>query len=94
LTHKIIIFTTHRYDSIPRNTRIMVLVDGRITENGTHEELLRRERDYWSLYMSAGLRGRQLGSGGARQPSTLGAAAAQQNGSLSRHATELSAAAR
>jgi ABC-type multidrug transport system fused ATPase/permease subunit len=53
LTDKIIIFTTHRYDSIPRNTKIVVLVDGRITETGTHDELLQRERDYWSLYMSA-----------------------------------------
>jgi ATP-binding cassette subfamily B protein len=49
---KVIIFTTHRYDSIPRDTKIVVLVDGRITETGTHEELLRRQRDYWSLYMS------------------------------------------
>jgi ABC-type multidrug transport system fused ATPase/permease subunit len=94
LTHKIIIFTTHRYDSIPRNTRIMVLVDGRITETGTHEELLRRERDYWSLYMSASPGRRQHASGGARQPSTVGAAAAQQNGSLSRHAMGLSSAER
>jgi len=52
LTHKIIIFTTHRYDSIPRNTQIIVLVDGRITEAGTHEQLLQRQRDYWSLYLS------------------------------------------
>jgi ATP-binding cassette subfamily B protein len=49
---KIIIFTTHRYDSIPPETPIVVLVDGRITEAGTHEQLLRRERDYWSLYRS------------------------------------------
>ena len=52
LTHKIIIFTTHRYDSIPPNTQIVVLVDGRITEVGTHEQLLQRQRDYWSLYSS------------------------------------------
>jgi ABC-type multidrug transport system fused ATPase/permease subunit len=49
---RIIIFTTHRYDSIPENTKIVVLVDGVITESGTHEELLQRQRDYWSLYMS------------------------------------------
>ena len=46
---KIIIFTTHRYDSIPRDTTIVVLVDGRIVEIGTHEELLQRQRHYWSL---------------------------------------------
>ena len=56
LSHaKIIIFTTHRYDSIPRNTKIVVLVDGLITESGTHEELLQKQRDYWSLYSSSSL---------------------------------------
>lgn len=49
---KIIIFTTHRYDSIPSNTKIVVLVDGVISESGTHEELLQNQHDYWSLYMS------------------------------------------
>jgi ATP-binding cassette, subfamily B, bacterial len=48
---KIIIFTTHRYDSIPKNTKIVVLVDGVISESGTHEELLQKQQDYWSLYM-------------------------------------------
>src|SRR5437762_1422137 len=47
---KIIIFTTHRYDSIPANTKIVVLVDRSIAESGTHEELLGKQQDYWSLY--------------------------------------------
>jgi len=47
---KIILFTTHRYDSIPRDTTIVVLVDGRIAEIGTHEQLIQRERHYWSLW--------------------------------------------
>jgi ABC-type multidrug transport system ATPase subunit len=47
---KIILFTTHRYDSIPLDTTIVVLVDGRIAEIGTHEELLQRQRHYWSLW--------------------------------------------
>jgi ABC-type multidrug transport system fused ATPase/permease subunit len=51
---KVILFTTHRYDSIPAGTRIVVLVDGRIAEVGTHEELLRQQRHYWSLYMACG----------------------------------------
>jgi ATP-binding cassette subfamily B protein len=50
---RIIIFTTHRYDSIPRDTKIAVLVDGRITESGTHDELLQQQSDYWSLYLAA-----------------------------------------
>src|SRR4051812_35919279 len=50
---KVILFTTHRYDSIPKGTTIVVLVDGRIAEAGTHQELLRRQRHYWSLW-SAG----------------------------------------
>jgi ABC-type transport system involved in cytochrome bd biosynthesis fused ATPase/permease subunit len=43
---KLIIFTTHRYDSIPDNAKIVVLVDGVLTESGTHEELLHKRRDY------------------------------------------------
>jgi ATP-binding cassette, subfamily B, bacterial len=49
---KVIVFTTHRYDSIPAGTTIVVLVDGRIAETGTHEELLQRQRHYWSLWTS------------------------------------------
>src|SRR3954469_1646359 len=75
MQHKIIIFTTHRYDSIPPETQIVVLVDGRISEAGTHEELLQRERDYWSLYMSEssiarGVRGRHRRPAGARAETT------------------------
>ncbi|MGY1632602.1 ATP-binding cassette domain-containing protein [Geodermatophilus sp. SYSU D01186] len=71
LQHRIIIFTTHRYDSIPPETPIVVLVDGRISEAGTHEELLRRQRDYWSLYTSGssnarGSTGRRSQPDGAR----------------------------
>src|SRR3954465_3302700 len=72
---KIIIFTTHRYDSIPPETPIVVLVDGRISEAGTHEALLLRQRDYWALYMSGssiapGLLGRRGQPDGARPGTT------------------------
>jgi ATP-binding cassette subfamily B protein len=49
---KVILFTTHRYDSIPSGTTIVVLVDGRIAEIGTHDELVQRQRHYWSLWTS------------------------------------------
>src|SRR5918912_780842 len=67
LTEKIIIFTTHRYDSIPPNTQIVVLVDGRIAEVGTHEELLERQRDYLALYMAGSWAARGLPGGSALQ---------------------------
>lgn len=51
---KVILFTTHRYDSIPAGTKIIVLVDGRIAEVGSHDELLQRQSHYWSLYMACG----------------------------------------
>jgi ATP-binding cassette subfamily B protein len=47
---KVILFTTHRYDSIPADTTILVLVDGRIAETGTHQELIEQQRHYWSLW--------------------------------------------
>jgi len=56
---KVIIFTTHRYDSIPTGTRIVVLVDGQIAEAGTHDELVQRQRHYWSLYVTAASTGRR-----------------------------------
>jgi len=51
---KIIIFATHRYDTIRKADTILVLVDGRLAEMGTHEELERNARDFWSLYLAQG----------------------------------------
>ena len=65
---KVILFTTHRYDSIPSDTKIVVLVDGRIVEAGTHEELLQRQRHYWSLYITGAPTGRNRGGGEAARP--------------------------
>jgi len=46
---KIILFTTHRYDTIRQADRIVVLVDGHIAESGTHEELEQQAGAFWSL---------------------------------------------
>ncbi len=51
---KIILFTTHRYDTIRQADTIVVLLDGRLAEMGTHEELERNAREFWSLYLAQG----------------------------------------
>ena len=52
---KIILFTTHRYDTIRKADTIMVLVDGQIAEVGSHEELEQKAGAFWSLYMGQGV---------------------------------------
>ncbi|HEV2458885.1 MAG TPA: ABC transporter ATP-binding protein, partial [Ktedonobacterales bacterium] len=49
---KIIVFTTHRYDTVRRADRIAVLVDGRLAELGTHEELVCQAGDFYALYLA------------------------------------------
>ncbi|MDQ6735788.1 MAG: ABC transporter ATP-binding protein/permease [Nitrospirota bacterium] len=51
---KIIIFATHRYDTIRKADTIAVLVDGHLAEMGTHDELERNAREFWSLYLAQG----------------------------------------
>jgi ATP-binding cassette subfamily B protein len=48
---KIIVFTTHRYDTVRRADRIAVLVDGSLAEMGTHEELVAQAGDFYALYL-------------------------------------------
>ncbi len=51
---KLILFTTHRYDTIRKADTIVVLVDGHIAGMGTHEELERNAGDFWSLFLAQG----------------------------------------
>lgn len=48
-----IVFTTHRYDTLMPADRVLMLVDGRLTEAGTHAALLRKHAEYWALVDSA-----------------------------------------
>ncbi|NLW19883.1 MAG: ABC transporter ATP-binding protein, partial [Clostridiales bacterium] len=40
----------HRLSTIRKADRILLLEDGQITEEGRHEELLRRRGAYYELY--------------------------------------------
>jgi len=51
---KIILFATHRYDTIRKADTIAVLVDGHLAEMGTHDELEQNAREFWSLYLAQG----------------------------------------
>ena len=51
---KVILFTTHRYDTIRKADMIVVLLDGRIAEIGTHEELASQTQGFWSLFLAQG----------------------------------------
>jgi ABC-type multidrug transport system fused ATPase/permease subunit len=40
----------HRLSTVEKADQILVVVDGRITERGTHESLLAAKGGYWKLY--------------------------------------------
>jgi subfamily B ATP-binding cassette protein MsbA len=50
MTRRTVLVIAHRLSTIRRATRIVVLVDGSIAEQGTHEELLARKAEYSRLY--------------------------------------------
>jgi len=50
MTNSTSIIISHRISSIKHATKIIVLEDGRIIESGTHQELLDRGKEYFSLY--------------------------------------------
>jgi ATP-binding cassette, subfamily B, bacterial len=53
---KIILFTTHHYNTIRKAETIVVLADGQIAEMGTHDELVRNAREFFALYLGQGVR--------------------------------------
>lgn len=50
MTRRTTLVIAHRLSTIRKATRIVVLVDGAIVEEGTHEELLVRKSEYSRLY--------------------------------------------
>jgi subfamily B ATP-binding cassette protein MsbA len=50
MTRRTVLVVAHRLSTIRKADRIVVLVDGSIVEEGTHEELLARKAEYSRLY--------------------------------------------
>ena len=51
---KIVVFATHRYDTIRKADIILVLLDGRLAEIGTHDQLAANTREFRLLFLAQG----------------------------------------
>lgn len=56
LQGKSVLWITHKLTGLENMDEIVVLRHGKVSERGTHEELLRRKGDYWNLYRLQQLR--------------------------------------
>ena len=54
--HRVVLLITHRIKTLQAADRIMVLADGRIVAEGTHQQLLARGGLYGELYAHQCLR--------------------------------------
>jgi subfamily B ATP-binding cassette protein MsbA len=61
MTTRTTLVIAHRLSTIRRADRIAVLADGRIVEEGSHEELLARKREYSRLYTLQQLEDERVG---------------------------------